>query len=88
MGILFGLGLAFASKIFHVQMDPRIEKVLLALPGANCGACGKAGCSALAEAIAGGDASLTSCPPGGEEASNKIADILGLEKETIIKNTR
>ncbi|MBU1006047.1 MAG: RnfABCDGE type electron transport complex subunit B [Candidatus Omnitrophica bacterium] len=85
MGILFGLGLAFASRIFRVEMDPRIERILSALPGANCGACGKAGCAALAEAIAKGDASLTSCPPGGEEAYTKIAEVLGVEKCNVTK---
>lgn len=87
MGILFGLGLAFASKIFRVEVDPKIEKVLSALPGANCGACGKAGCAGLAEAIAKGDASLTSCPAGGEEVVDKIAEILGVKKETVVKKT-
>ncbi|MBU4343381.1 MAG: RnfABCDGE type electron transport complex subunit B [Candidatus Omnitrophica bacterium] len=85
MGIVFGLGLAFASKIFKVELDPRIEKILSALPGANCGACGKAGCAGLAEAIAKGDASLTSCPPGGEETYSKIAEILGAEKTSVIR---
>ncbi len=85
MGIVFGLGLAFASKIFRVELDPRIEKILAALPGANCGACGRAGCAGLAEAIAKGDAGLTSCPSGGEEAYEKIAEILGVEKAAVTK---
>lgn len=85
MGIVFGLGLAFASKIFKVKLDPRIEKIFELLPGANCGACGSAGCSGLAEAIAKGDKSLTSCPVAGEEAYNKIAAILGVEKEAVVK---
>ena len=82
MGILFGLGLAFASKIFKVEVDPKIEKILSALPGANCGVCGKAGCGGLAEAVAKGDASLTSCPVAGEEAYSEIANILGVEVES------
>lgn len=85
MGILFGLGLAFASRIFKVELDPRIEKILSALPGANCGACGKAGCAGLAEAIAKGDESLISCPVAGEEAYNRIADILGVEMGSVTK---
>ena len=85
IGVVFGLGLAFASKVFKVEIDPKIEKVLSLLPGVNCGACGKAGCSALAEALAKGDASLTSCPVAGEELSNKIADILGVEKISTTK---
>jgi Na+-translocating ferredoxin:NAD+ oxidoreductase subunit B len=85
MGILFGLGLAFAAKIFKVEIDPRIERVLSLLPGANCGACGKAGCAGLAEAIAKGDVSLTSCPAAGEESYDKIAEVLGVEKQTAVK---
>ncbi|MFC1667079.1 RnfABCDGE type electron transport complex subunit B [Candidatus Omnitrophota bacterium] len=85
MGILSGLGLAFASRIFKVEIDPRIEKITSALPGANCGACGKAGCAALAEAISKGDMSLTSCPPGGDETYSKIATILGVEKQSVEK---
>ena len=85
MGILFGLGLAFASKIFKVDTDPKVEKILSALPGANCGACGKAGCAGLAEAIARGDASLTSCPAGGDEVVGKIAEILGVDKCSVAR---
>lgn len=85
MGLLFGLGLAFASRIFRVKADPRVERILSALPGSNCGACGKAGCSAMAEAIAQGDRSLTSCPVAEEEAYSKIAEILGVEKKAVTK---
>jgi electron transport complex protein RnfB len=85
MGIVFGLGLAFASRIFRVDVDPKIEKILSALPGSNCGACGKAGCAALAESIAKGDVSLTSCSAGGEEVYFKIADILGTERVSTQK---
>jgi Na+-translocating ferredoxin:NAD+ oxidoreductase RNF subunit RnfB len=55
------------------------------LPGANCGACGKAGCASLAEAIAKGDAGLKGCPPGGQDVYNKIAEILGVEKEILTR---
>ncbi len=85
MGVVFGLGLAFASKVFRVEVDPKIDRVLSALPGSNCGACGKAGCAALAESIAKGDASLTSCSAGGEEVYFKIADILGTERVSAQK---
>jgi len=39
MGLLFGLLLAIASKVFAVETDPRVEQITEALPGANCGAC-------------------------------------------------
>ncbi len=79
MGLLFGLGLAYASKIFRVEIDPKIDMVLRELPGANCGACGMPGCASLAEAIAHGKAEITACAPGGQDVYNKIAGILGAE---------
>ena len=51
LGVTFGVGLAVASRVLHVEIDPRIEQVGEVLPGANCGGCGYAGCSAYAEAI-------------------------------------
>ena len=46
MGIIFGALLGVASKVFAVHEDERIPQILEALPGANCGGCGYAGCSA------------------------------------------
>ena len=62
MGILIGILLAMASKIFYVYVDPKIEAVEDALPGANCGGCGLPGCSSNAEAIVAGQAAA-SCSP-------------------------
>ncbi|MFR7871249.1 MAG: RnfABCDGE type electron transport complex subunit B, partial [Fenollaria timonensis] len=55
------------------------DKVLSALPGANCGACGFPGCEGCANAIAKGDAPVTACPVGGATCANKIAEILGVD---------
>ena len=46
LGLIFGLVLAAASKIFYVETDPRLEQLNECLPGANCGGCGYAGCAA------------------------------------------
>ena len=51
LGVFIGVGLALASKIFYVYVDPKIEAVDEALPGANCGGCGYPGCTANAVAI-------------------------------------
>ena len=51
IGLIFGIILAIASKVLYVKEDERIDEVAKLLPGANCGACGYAGCRALAEAI-------------------------------------
>ncbi|MBU4484534.1 RnfABCDGE type electron transport complex subunit B [bacterium] len=79
LGLLFGIGLYIASKVFHVHVDPRVEKVEACLPGANCGACGLAGCGGFAKAIVHGHADITSCIPGGDDVAHQIADIMGVE---------
>ena len=43
LGAVFGLILAYASKVFAVEKDPREEAILGCLPGANCGGCGYTG---------------------------------------------
>ena len=58
LGLFIGVGLAIASKVFYVYVDPKITAVEDALPGANCGGCGLPGCSANAEAIVAGTAIL------------------------------
>ena len=71
MGAVFGLILAIASKIFAVKTDERLEPITNALPGANCGGCGFAGCSAYAQAILDGKAPIGKCAAGGSEAAKK-----------------
>ncbi|MBU0579752.1 MAG: RnfABCDGE type electron transport complex subunit B [Candidatus Margulisbacteria bacterium] len=79
LGLALGVSLAYASKKFHVERDPRIEKINEALVGTNCGACGFPGCAGAAEAIAKGDALVNVCLPGGEEVARKVAEIMGFE---------
>lgn len=78
MGFLFAAGLAIASKKFAVEVDPKEEAILDALPGANCGGCGFPGCGGLASAIVAGKASVNACPVGGNETAQKIAEIMGV----------
>ncbi len=81
LGLLVGIGLAAASKIFYVYVDPKIVAVDDALPGANCGGCGLPGCSANAEAIVAGKAAPNSCVAAGEDVALAIAGILGVSVE-------
>ena len=69
LGALFGAILAFASKIFHVEVDPRQEAVRECLAGANCGGCGFPGCDGYAAAVAKGEAPTNRCVAGGAEAA-------------------
>ena len=79
LGVLFGLILAIASKVFEVKVDERVPKVKECLPGANCGGCGFSGCAALAEAIVKGEAKPTACSVGGAEVAKQIGAIMGVE---------
>jgi electron transport complex protein RnfB len=87
MGLIFGALLAVAAKIFAVEKDDRIPKIEEYLPGANCGGCGFAGCSAAAEAIVKGEAPANCCPVGGNDTAKKIAEIMGIEAKTEEKMT-
>ena len=81
LGLVVGIGLALASKIFYVYVDPKIVAIDDVLPGANCGGCGLPGCSANAEAIVAGQASPNSCVAAGEDVALSIAAILGVSVE-------
>ncbi len=85
LGVVFGILLATASKVFAVKTDPRIEQIQECLPGANCGGCGFSGCGDLAEKIVKGEAKVSACPVGGNEAALKIAQIMGVEAENAVK---
>jgi len=77
LGLVGALILAFASKFLAVQEDERIGKVQECLPGANCGACGYAGCADYAKAIVEKDAPLNKCIPGGAGAAQAAAAVMG-----------
>ena len=82
--VLLGLGLvtatvlAVASRVFHVEEDPRVQAVLEALPGANCGGCGYAGCEGYATAVATDPAvPANRCCAGGAETSIAVGELTG-----------
>ncbi len=81
LGLLFGIGLALASKKFAVKTDPRLEKIVGLLPGANCGACGGAGCFGFAESILSGKAKIDACRVADDKIKEQIAQVLGRKLE-------
>ena len=85
LGLLFGMGLFIASRVFRVHVDPRVGRIEHVLPGSNCGACGLAGCSGFAKAIVHGSADIAGCVAGGEEVAHLIADIMGVEAKAVEK---
>ncbi len=79
-----GALLVGGSKLFFVETDETVGKIVEALPNANCGACGYSGCEGYANAVAKGEAPTNRCKPGGAESAKKIAAIMGTEAlETV-----
>lgn len=85
LGLIFGIGIAYAFKIFGIELDPEIVRILALLPHSNCGACGKAGCAGFAEALKKGEAVPSGCAVSNEEARRSIAQVLGIEYEPKTK---
>ncbi len=85
LGLIFGLVLAAASKVFYVETDPRLDQLNECLPGANCGGCGYAGCGGYAEAVLSGEAPIGKCASGGNEAARAMAAIMGVEAVEVTR---
>ncbi len=85
MGLLFGAGLAYASKKFGVEVDPKLMLIRDALPGANCGGCGVPGCDSFAKLVYEGKAPVNGCPVGGAECASALAKIMGVEAKEASK---
>ena len=83
MGAIFGLVLAIASKVFAVKTDARLEPLIEALPGANCGGCGYSGCAGYAQAVLEGKARIGKCAAGGKECADAMAKIRDLFPNTM-----
>ncbi|MDL2314962.1 RnfABCDGE type electron transport complex subunit B [Bacteroidales bacterium OttesenSCG-928-C19] len=82
IGILAAVILYFVAQKFKVIENPLIDEVVEFLPGANCGGCGFSGCRALAEAmVKQGNLDGLKCPPGGDTASQNIANVLGVTSD-------
>ncbi|MDO4866195.1 MAG: RnfABCDGE type electron transport complex subunit B [Clostridia bacterium] len=83
IGIAVGMGLVATGKKFHVEVDERESAVRECLPGNNCGACGYAGCDAMAAAIAAGEAPANGCPVGGTPVARQIGAIMGVDAGAV-----
>ena len=82
IGVLAAIILYFVAQKFKVYEDPRIDQVEAALPGANCGGCGFAGCRAFAETcVKSENLNDLFCPVGGNDCMGGVADILGIVAE-------
>ncbi len=79
IGFIAALILGISAVTFAVKMDPREKAVLDQLPGANCGACGYAGCAAFAHELTVNPATEMACPAVNEAAIKVLSEILERE---------
>jgi len=79
LAVFMAYVLGWANRTFHVEVDPRIDAVNEALPGANCGGCDYVGCNEYAEAVVAGEAPVDKCTVGGVSCAAALAKILGVE---------
>jgi len=86
VGLISAVVLAVAAKFMAVPVDETAVKIRECLPGANCGACGFAGCDDYAAALAADHSIKTNlCVPGADAAAANIAAVLGVEAEDVIE---
>lgn len=78
LGTAFALLLSVAHRFLAVKGDPKLELFMSILPGANCGACGHAGCLGYAEALAKEGGEPTECLAGGAAVAARLAEAMGI----------
>lgn len=77
--ILIGALILIVGKVFKVNMDEKVTKILENLAGANCGGCGCSGCAGFADKLAHGEGELSACHVTSPEKKAEIAALLGIE---------
>ena len=87
IAVLVAVGLVYTGKKFAVEVDERVVAIREKLPGNNCGACGFAGCDALAAAISAGSAPVNACPVGGAPVAQAVGDIMGTTAGAMERKT-
>jgi Na+-translocating ferredoxin:NAD+ oxidoreductase subunit B len=79
LSLFFAVLLAIAGEQFKVETDPRLDELLDAVLGTNCGACGFPGCEAACNAVLEGKAGVDVCIAGGKQALEAVAKVMGVE---------
>jgi len=86
VGLIASVLLAVAAKFMSVPVDETAVKIRACLPGANCGACGFAGCDDYAAALAKDPTIRTNlCVPGADGVAAQVAEVLGQEALDVIE---
>ena len=86
IGVICAGVLVIASKLMAVKEDERFPAVRDCLPGANCGACGFAGCDGYAKALCEDPSTPANlCIPGAASVANQLAGVLGVEVGDVVE---
>ena len=75
---LLGILIVIVSHFFQMPVNEKKEALVAALPGANCGGCGFAGCDGYAQFLVDGSSDTSLCAVGGAACSAELASILGV----------
>lgn len=84
VALICAVMLVVASTVMAVPVDEHFPAIRECLPGANCGACGYAGCDGYAKALADGSEKRPNlCVPGGADCAFQIAGVLGVDAGSV-----
>lgn len=83
MTLATGAVLVWLGRRLQPDEDSLVERINQVLPQTQCAQCGYPGCRPYAEAIAGGEADINQCPPGGEAGVRELADLLGTDPKPL-----
>jgi Na+-translocating ferredoxin:NAD+ oxidoreductase RNF subunit RnfB len=72
-----GLAVSSTRQRHPHAPDLRLQAVLAALPGADCGACGSRSCLATAVGVANGSLPEDACKSGGDKVARAVAEAVG-----------
>jgi len=71
------------ATVPHPRNAASVDQIDAALPQTQCTRCGYPDCRTYAQAIAGGDAAINRCPPGGAEGIVRLARLTGLPVQPL-----
>lgn len=85
LGAFFGLVLAMANRVFYVQTDPRLDRLVQALPGQTAAAVDFPAAARMPQAVLDGKAPVGLCVSGGDACAQTMASVMGVKAEKVAR---